>query len=55
MISMDQKCIRKLATKDVFPLQRRAVYNRTFSVNFPANPEQLLRTYYYPSKLGGNE
>ena len=32
--------------KDIFPSQRRAVYNGTFSVNFPANPEQLLRTYY---------
>lgn len=33
--------------KDVFPSQRRAVYNyRDISVNFPANREQLLRTYY---------
>ena len=32
--------------KDVFPSQRRTVYNGTFSVNVPANPEQLLRTYY---------
>lgn len=32
--------------KDIFPSQRRAVYNETFSANFPANPEQLLRTYY---------
>ena len=32
--------------QDIFPSQRRAVYNGTFSVNFPANPEQLLRSYY---------
>lgn len=31
---------------DIFPTKRTWVYNNTFAHNFPANPEQLLRTYY---------
>ena len=30
----------------VFPTKRRLVYDGTFALNFPANPEQLLRSYY---------
>ena len=32
--------------RDVFPTKRVLVYNHTFAQNLPANPEQLLRTYY---------
>lgn len=31
---------------DVFPTKREMVYNKTFTQNFPANPDQLLRTFY---------
>ena len=31
---------------DVFPSKRELVYNNTFSQNFPANSDQLLRTFY---------
>ena len=31
---------------DVFPTKKTLVYNGTLGVNFPANPHQLLRTYY---------
>merc|ERR1712238_211756 len=31
---------------DVFPTKRKLVYNYTFSQNFPANSDQLLRTCY---------
>ena len=31
---------------DVFPTKRELVYNYTFSQNFPANSDQLLRTSY---------
>ena len=30
----------------VFPTKRRLVYDGAFALNFPANPEQLLRSYY---------
>eukprot|EP00985_Skeletonema_marinoi_P022882 scaffold14830_cov103-Skeletonema_marinoi.AAC.3 len=32
--------------KDVFPTQRKLVYNGQFTMNFPPNPDQLLRTNY---------
>eukprot|EP00984_Skeletonema_dohrnii_P008107 scaffold2972_cov92-Skeletonema_dohrnii-CCMP3373.AAC.1 len=32
--------------KDVFPTQRKLVYNGEFAMNFPPNPDQLLRTNY---------
>ena len=31
---------------DVFPTKRELVYNNTFPQNFPANSDQLLRTFY---------
>ena len=31
---------------DVFPTKKMLVYNGTLRINFPANPHQLLRTYY---------
>lgn len=31
---------------DVFPTKRVKVYNGTFTQNFPANPEQLIKKYY---------
>ena len=31
---------------DVFPSKRELVYNNTFPQNFPANSDQLLRTFY---------
>ena len=31
---------------DVFPTERKLVYNGQFAMNFPPNPDQLLRTYY---------
>merc|ERR1712194_287106 len=31
---------------DVFPAKKTLVYNGTFSLRFPQNPEQLLRSYY---------
>mmetsp|Transcript_27046 Transcript_27046/g.31474 ORF Transcript_27046/g.31474 Transcript_27046/m.31474 type:complete len:755 (+) Transcript_27046:165-2429(+) len=31
---------------DVFPTKRMMVYNGTFPQRFPANPDQLLRTFY---------
>ena len=31
---------------DVFPTKREFVYSNTFAQNFPANPDQLLRTFY---------
>jgi len=32
--------------RDVFPTYRKPVYNGQFAMNFPPNPDQLLRTYY---------
>ena len=32
--------------RDIFPTKRMLVYNGTFAQNIPANPEQVLRTYY---------
>eukprot|EP00984_Skeletonema_dohrnii_P017895 scaffold8242_cov130-Skeletonema_dohrnii-CCMP3373.AAC.2 len=32
--------------KDVFPTERKLVYNGQFTMNFPPNPDQLLRTNY---------
>ena len=32
--------------RNIFPTKRMLVYNGTFAQNIPANPEQLLRTYY---------
>eukprot|EP00978_Attheya_sp_CCMP212_P000252 scaffold481_cov63-Attheya_sp.AAC.13 len=32
--------------KDIFPTKRELVYNNTFTQNFPANSDQLLRTFY---------
>jgi len=32
--------------RDVFPSKRVLVYNKTFAQNFPANPDQLLRSFY---------
>jgi hypothetical protein len=31
---------------DVFPTRRQQVYSGQFTMNFPQNPDQLLRTYY---------
>ncbi|KAL7425874.1 hypothetical protein ACHAXM_000492 [Skeletonema potamos] len=31
---------------DVFPTHRQRVYSGQFTMNFPSNPDQLLRTYY---------
>eukprot|EP00585_Thalassiosira_rotula_P013498 CAMPEP_0196132254 /NCGR_PEP_ID=MMETSP0910-20130528/1960_1 /TAXON_ID=49265 /ORGANISM="Thalassiosira rotula, Strain GSO102" /LENGTH=321 /DNA_ID=CAMNT_0041391851 /DNA_START=124 /DNA_END=1089 /DNA_ORIENTATION=+ len=31
---------------DIFPIERRLVYNKSFALNFPKEPEQLLRRYY---------
>mmetsp|Transcript_27303 Transcript_27303/g.41042 ORF Transcript_27303/g.41042 Transcript_27303/m.41042 type:complete len:334 (-) Transcript_27303:189-1190(-) len=31
---------------DVFPTERKLVYNGQFAMNFPPNPDQLLRTNY---------
>ena len=31
---------------DIFPTKRELVYNNTFAQNFPANSDQLLRTFY---------
>ena len=39
-----RKCKHRYA--DVFPIERRMVYNRSFALNFPKEPEQLLRRYY---------
>ena len=32
--------------RDVFPTERKLVYNGQFTMNFPPNTNQLLRTYY---------
>jgi len=32
--------------RDVFPTYRKPVYDGQFTMNFPPNPDQLLRTYY---------
>ena len=34
---------------DVWPSKREMVYNESFALNFPANPETVLRKYYGPS------
>lgn len=39
-----RKC--KHLYSDVFPIERRLVYNRSFALNFPKEHEQLLRRYY---------
>ena len=36
--------------QDVFPTERKFVYNGQFAMNFPPNPDQLLRTNY--AKMG---
>jgi len=32
--------------KDVFPTERKLVYDGQFAMNFPPNPDQILRTDY---------
>ena len=31
---------------DIYPIERRMVYNNSFALNFPARPEDLLKRYY---------